>query len=112
MFSVNLVSKNPTAVDVCSEARRFKRKRVHTDDCELDRHKEPDYMVNDLQHRPSLHAKQFPCTWGQYKSVPCSNGECADEKVLVCAKMRGKVERRRQKRSDIAWTSAGSHLGR
>ena len=63
-----------------------------TDYCEAYRHKEPDEMIDDLEHGPFLGTKEFPGPRGENESVPGGDGQGTDEEVLVGRQVGRKLE--------------------
>lgn len=63
-----------------------------TDNDEFSGHEIPQDLKDNLENGPFLGLHEPPAARGQHQGVPGSDGECAYEKVLVCAEMRREIE--------------------
>lgn len=65
---------------------------MHTDDEKLKGHKEAEKVKDDFEDWPTRRLYEAPCPGGQYKAIPGSDCEGADEEVLMGAEMGRKLE--------------------
>jgi len=68
-------------------------------------------VEDDLENGPFLGLEEPPRTGAEDKSVPCCDGEGADEEVFVSRQVGWEVERGREKGRDV-WGAHGGWLAR
>jgi len=69
---------------------------MRTDYDKLNGHEVSEEVEEDLEDGPTWGLEQAPGAGGEDEGIPCGDGECADEEVLVSTEVRREVQRRRE----------------